>query len=279
MLERVDRVLLAVKDAQEAATTLTAVLGGEKVREDQIGIYNAGRVVVQCGRAEFELLAPAGEGAVASHLAQWGEGLFAAGFAARDIGAISRHIDDAGLHFRDEAGQVFIEPGQTRGMRTVITPEMEMGAPGLITHLYEVTNIVEDHKQAASYYAHAFGLDAARFCPIESERWGYVGTLTMFDPPARLDRIELTQTTDPTKAMGRFFARRGESIYMCFAESDEPQAIIRNLSERDARFTGDPDFGDSLFIHPSGFHGMLMGISATNLAWKWSGRPELAPQG
>jgi hypothetical protein len=38
----------------------------------------------------------------------------------------------------------------------------------------------------------------------------------------------------------------------------------------------DEDFVGSMFIHPSALCGMLMGISRTNEAWKWSGRPELA---
>jgi len=33
---------------------------------------------------------------------------------------------------------------------------------------------------------------------------------------------------------------------------------------------------EGIFLHPSTLHGMLMGCSRTNLAWTWSGRPELA---
>jgi len=41
------------------------------------------------------------------------------------------------------------------------------------------------------------------------------------------------------------------------------------------RDPGDPNPA-GIFIHPSTFHGVLMGCSRTNLAWTWSGRPELA---
>jgi hypothetical protein len=116
---------------------------------------------------------------------------------------------DRGLNFTDEGGQIFIEPEQTRGMRTVITRASERNRVGLISYLYEVTNIVDDHKEAASFYTDAFGLDASRFSPIKSEQFGYKGTLTLFDPPARLDRIEITEITEPSLAMAASTRRRG----------------------------------------------------------------------
>ena len=277
MLKRVDRMQLAVRDRAMAADTFREVLGAEKAREDELRIFNAKRAVVQAGESEFELLEPAGDGAVASHLERWGEGIFAAGFSTDDPGALARRMDDRGLPFGEEGGQIFIEPDQTRGMRTVITRSSEREPVGLISSLYEVTNIVEDHEEAASFYADAFGLDASRFSPIKSEQWGYTGTLTLFNPPARLDRIELTQITEPSLAMGRFFARRGPSIYMCYAETDNTGAIRERLEARGSRYTaGRENGGGNLFVHPTALHGMLMGISRANLAWTWSGRPELA---
>jgi hypothetical protein len=268
---------LAVRDRVMAADTFGEVLGAERVQEDELRIFNAKRTVVQAGESEFELLEPAGDGPVASYLEGSGEGIFAAGFSTDDPGALARRMDDRGLRFREEGGQIFIEPDQTRGMRTVITRSGEREPVGLISSLYEVTNIVEGHEEAASFYADAFGLDASRFCPIKSEQWGYAGTLTLFDPPARLDRIELTQTTEPSLAMGRFFARRGPSIYMCYAETDNTGAIRERLEARGSRYTaGRENGGGNLFVHPTALHGMLMGISRANLAWTWSGRPELA---
>jgi hypothetical protein len=277
MLLRVDRMQLAVRDCMVAADAFAEVLGAEKVREDELRVFNAKRTVVQAGESEFELLEPAGDGAVASHLERWGEGIFAAGFSTDNPGALARRMDDRALRFREEGGQIFIEPDQTRGMRTVISRWSEREPVGLISSLYEVTNIVEDHEGAASFYADAFGLDASRFCPIKSEQWGYTGTLTLFDPPSRLDRIELTQITEPSLAMGRFFARRGPSIYMCYAETGNTGAVRERLEARGSRYTaGRENGGGNLFVHPTALHGMLMGVSRANLAWTWSGRPELA---
>jgi Glyoxalase/Bleomycin resistance protein/Dioxygenase superfamily len=162
------------------------------------------------------------------------------------------------------------------GMRTVLQQSARRDPVGGISGLYEVTNIVEDHERAASFYARIFGLDQSRFSPITSEHFGYTGTLTLFDPPARLDRIEITQITQASLAMGRFFARRGPSVYMCYAETGDVGALSERLETLGARFE---PFGDNmgLFVHPSSLCGMLMGISQTNVAWRWSGRPELAP--
>jgi hypothetical protein len=65
---------------------------------------------------------------------------------------------------------------------------------------------------------------------------------------------------------------------MCYVETDDVQAVQRRLQARGARYAGrsdDPN-PEGLFIHPTALHGMLMGVSRTNLAWAWSGRPELA---
>ncbi len=149
---------------------------------------------------------------------------------------------------------------------------------GLVKWLYEVTNLVDDHQQAAAFYTDMFGLDATKFSPIQSEQYGYTGQLTLFNPPQQLDRIELSQITEPSRAMGRFHARRGQSIYMGYVETDDVAAVQSALEAQGARYTGrtnDPN-PEGLFIHPTALHGMLLGVSRTNLAWTWSGRPELA---
>jgi catechol 2,3-dioxygenase-like lactoylglutathione lyase family enzyme len=277
MLDRVDRMLLAVRNRAAAVTTFSDILGAERVREDTLGPpYSARRSVVQAGDSEFELLEPDGEGLVSQHIERWREGIFAAGFSTSDLSDIARRLDDARIHFTYQGAQLFIEPDQTKGMRTVIQLGESREPVGLISGLYEVTNVVEDHRQAAVFYAGIFGLDESRFAPIESELYGYAGTLTLFNPPARLDRIEITQITEPSRAMGRFFARRGPSIYMCYAEAPDVGAIRERLESLGARYE---PFGDSmgLFVHPSALAGMLMGLSLTNVGWRWSGRPELAP--
>ena len=278
MLTRVDRILLAVRDREAAADTFRDILGAERVREETSPLLGALRTVVQAGVSEFELLEPAGDGPVAAQLERWGEGIFAAGFATSDVEALAARLSDRGVQYSRDSGRLFIPAGQTPGMNTVISPDEPRSPVGLIKWVYEVTNIVDDHARAAAFYADIFGLDASRFSPIHSEQYGYTGTLTLFNPPEQLDRIELTQITEPSRPMGRFYARRGQSIYMCFVETDEVAAIQGRLEERACRYTParpDPE-PQELFIHPTALHGILMGVSRTNLAWVWSGRPELA---
>ena len=278
MLIRVDRVQIAVRDRAAAEETFRDVLGAEKVREDSSEILQAKRSVMQAGVSEFELLEPAGEGPVRDHLERWGEGLLSAGFATTDLFALCDRLSANSVLWREEHGQVHIEASQTPGMRIVLSEETERAPVGPVRWLYEVTNIVDDHTAAAAFYTDTFGLDPSRFSPIASKDYGYTGQLLLFDPPARLDRIELSQITDPSLAMGRFAAKRGQSIYMCYVETDRVPDVIERLERRGAKHARRKDAHnpEGLFIHPSSLHGVLLGVSRTNLAWLWSGRPELA---
>lgn len=281
MLTSVDRVQIAVRDRDAATETLRVLLGAKAVRSDEVRALGARRAVVQAGTSEFELLQPSGDGAVADFLAERGEGLFAAGFATANLDRLCARLEAKGVQVTCEGEQAFLARDQTFGMRTVLSPERERPPVGLIRFLYEATNVVGDRQVATNRYADHFGLDPERFCPITSEQWGYTGTLTMFDPPSKLDRIEVIQTTDPTKAMGRFHARRGDELYMCYVESDDVDAIAERLEARGGTFwkRGERPGLDGLFIHPTALHGVLVGVSRTTLAWSWSCRPDLVVGG
>jgi hypothetical protein len=110
---------------------------------------------------------------------------------------------------------------------------------------------------------------------------GYEGTLTLFDPPARLDRIELSQTfADQPGTMRRFVERRGgDALNMCFIETDEFDTLKQRLLDAGATLTargGDiATERDGMWVHPKNLHGLLLGISRGMFAWEWSGRPDL----
>jgi hypothetical protein len=279
MLERVDRIQLAVTDAAETARAFQEILGAEPAREDDSDYLGARRTVLALGASEVELCAPRGAGIARMHLDRWGPGLLTAGFSVASVAALRAHLIAEGVEFTKDGEQTYLEPTETAGMRVVVSPETGSRRLGLVSHLYEVTNtLVSPWPDAAERYTRLFGLDPGRFSPITSERFGYTGTLTLFDPPGRLDRIEICQVTRPDTAMGRWAARRGDSLYMCYAETEDVGAIVRRLTRRGARFTprgGDPSAErDGLWIHPSALGGLLLGISRTTVAWEWSGRPE-----
>lgn len=278
MLTYVDRIQLVVDDRERAVQTWQALFGAEREgpvdRSEPLG---AARTTVRAGATLFEFLEPDAQGPAETFAARWGQGLFGAGFSTADLTALARRLDAAGVSYRDDHGRLVLDDTATDGMPTTLAQDRDRSAVGHIRFAYEVTNVVADWRATATRYTHLFGLDPSRFSPIKSDQYGYEGTLTLFDPPDRLDRVEITQAQGGG-AMSRFFHRRGPSLYMCYIETDDVEALAARLTARRARFaySEERDHSVGLFIHPSALHGMLMGVSLTGYAWSWSGRPELA---
>ena len=279
MLKRVDRVQIAVRDNATAERVVAEVFGGELLRRDDLAILRAKRSTMQAGSSLIELLAPDGAGPIADFVAKYDGGLYGAGFSVEDLDAAARHLEANGVRFERSAGQLYLDPTATFGINAVLSAHHERNPVGAIKWIYEVTNVVGDWRAASDRYAKIFGLDASRFSPITSPEFGYTGTLTLFNPPARLDRIEISQITDYEKAMGRFHRKRGDSLYMFFVETDDVDALAKRLEAQGSKFAPRPrdQAGmPELFIHPSAFNGVLIGVSRTEHAWTWSGDPERA---
>ena len=275
MLTRIDRIQLVVPAAAPAAAAFFRVLGAELERRDAVVALGARRVVLRLGSSEIELLEPAGDGPAASFLARTGGGLFAAGAATHEIGRVAAHLRAGGVSFAEEGRQLFISDAAP-GLNVVISAEPLHAPVGLVRHLYEVTYVVADHARAAGRIAKVLGLEARNFVPIASAEFGYSGVLTLFQAD-QLDRIEVITPTDAGKTMGRFFGRRGASLYMCYAEADDLGPLRERLSEHAPNdWTGPPAGAplDNLFVHPRALAGLLIGVSRTTFAWTWSGKPE-----
>ena len=282
MLDRCDRVQIAVHDAAKAAQRFGLLLGSEIARRDHSRHLGARRTILAVGESEFELCEPDGAGLTQDFLAKRGEGLMTAGYCTADLDGMVKRWEGLGVAYDRDAEQLYVAPGTTFGLPMVISETTYRPRIGPVSSLYETTNtLVSDWRRVAAVYAGLFGLDPARFSEIGSERFGYIGTLTLFDPPNRLDRIELSQVTDDVHAMGRFAKKHGDSLYMCYVEVHDWPAVRGRLLEADARYTPrgsdpatDPDGG---WVHPKELHGLLLGVSRTGLAWDWSGRKELVP--
>lgn len=275
MLKRVDRVQIAVANLDAAEKIAADTFGAELVRRDAAEPVGARRSTMQAGSSLIELLAPAGAGPVKDFVDRWTSGLFGVGFSVADLDAAASHLQTQRIKVIRDAGQLFIDPEASGfGMRVVLSTHHERAPVGAIKWIYETTNVVSDWRAASARYTQMFGLNPAIFVPIESKEFGYAGTLTMFDAPARLDRIEISQIINPAGAMGRFHRKRGDSLYMFFVETDDADALARRLESRGARFaahTRDAAGLAELFIHPSAFLGVLVGVSRTEHAWIWSG--------
>ncbi|MBW2390637.1 MAG: hypothetical protein JRG89_19720 [Deltaproteobacteria bacterium] len=288
MLTRIDRVQLAVPDRATAAQGWIQLLGAEHAGDDEIPGLGASRTRYRLGHSWIELLEPSGSGAVADAVKRRGAHLFAAGAATADLAELTARLRERGIKPLEESGQLHLSARETggHGLRLVISADDadDAGAAepvGAIDGLYEVTNLVSDAKAATEHCAELFGLEPAAFVPIDSRHYGYQGTLTLFDPD-RLHRFEIITPHVPDNTMGRFFARAGDSLYMAFAESDELVALEERAKEAGIGHTPvrAPDHkkeregADTLFLHPKGLGGMMLGLSRPGYAWNWSGHPE-----
>jgi hypothetical protein len=283
MLTRVDRVQVVVGNRSAAASAFQNLLDAAVVRADRVACLAARRTVLRLGSSEVELLEPDGAGVAGDFLSATRGGLFAAGVATRDRIALRRRLEARPMDFLEEGQQLFLSPDQLdiAGLRLVVSDDVEPEPIGLISHLYEVTLLARSHQASAATFASHFGLDSSHFAPIRSLEYGYEGVLTLFHPD-RPDRLEIITPTDPVKTMGRFFGRRGPSLYMCYGESDHLEKIRERLLEHAPRdWTGPPQDMQpgNLFIHPKALGGMMLGVSRTSLVWMWSGRPERVTPG
>jgi hypothetical protein len=279
MLKRVDRVQIAVTDLSHAEKIATSVFGAETVRRDRVAALCARRATMQAGTSLLELVEPDGAGPAQEFVDRWQSGLFAAGFSVDDLDGAAHHLERQGAKFERAPGQLFLDPSATRGMRVVLSQRHERPPVGLIKWIYEVTNVVGNWRAAADQYAALFALDPAKFVPIESKDFGYTGVLTMYDSPARLDRIEIAETIKPELAMGRYHRKRGDSLYMFFVETDEVSAIAERIEAAGSKanvWRHDEAGAAEMFIHPNQFLGVLVGVSRSEVAWTWSGDPERA---
>jgi len=281
LIERVDRMQLAVRDRAAAEESFARLFGAERARLDESAYLNAWRTVLALGESELELCEARGPGIVRDFVERWGEGLLCAGYASAQLNALAAHLDAIGAPYLREGDQLYLPGTTTAGFPMVISPLAERARVGPVSFFYEATNTLDsDWRAAADLYTKLFQLDPTKFSPISSARFGYEGTLTLFDPPARLDRIELSQTfPDRPSAMRRFVEKRGgDSLYMCYLETDDYDALQRRLLEGGAtlipRGASIETERDGCWVHPKCLHGLLLGISRSTLAWEWSGRPE-----
>ncbi len=280
MLSYIDRIQMVVPDRGVAAARWKALFDAEQVGEDGSRALNAHRTTVRAGATDFEFLEPAGPGPAADFAAKWRQGLWGVGFATDDLAALEARVRSRGVEPIEEKGRLIL-PDASSGMPITLSasgPRERVG--NVMRFVYEVTNPVADAQQSIDAFTDLYGLEASRYSHIRSEAYGYEGALTLFNPPAQLDRVEMVRTFGGG-AMDRFYERRGPSLYMCYIETDDVLALGERLEMNEGRYANArdryPETG--LYIHPTALFGMLMGVSRTDFAWVWSGRPELAGPG
>ena len=106
MLDRCDRVQIAVADRGKAAARYIELLGGAVARHDTSRHLAAKRTVLAIGESEFELCEPDGAGATQDFLSKRGEGLMTAGYSTADPDLMMKRWEGLGVPFDREGEQL-----------------------------------------------------------------------------------------------------------------------------------------------------------------------------
>jgi len=276
MLDRVDRIQMTAPNASGVARRWCELLDASVVGEDPVAPLGAIRVTVAVGDSLLEILEPTEPGIAQAHLDLGAGGPMSIGFATSNMDALHDHLARLNIHGVAIGDQLLLQPEALGipGLAVLVSPHEERSRVGLMRNLYEATHLTADAARTTAEFARIFDLDATAFVPIQSEQYGYDGTLTLIDP-SRLDRVETIHPFDESKTMGRFFKRFGPSMYMCYGETDDLGGVrdrAKALAAGD--WTGSDDNDDGLFIHPRALGGLMLGVSRTTHAWTWSGYPE-----
>ncbi len=281
MFNAVDRILVAVRDLDNAEANYRNVLGATVVGDVDSAHLNCRIRRMAVGVSEVELCTPLGPGLVQTRLDQFGEGLLFGGVTTGNLDGFAALLDSKGIAYVEADGRIYPDQDKLYGLplavsASPVSPPVRAGGP--VEFLYELTMVLKSNwRDVAQCYADSLGLDRKNEVDITFARFGYEGTLMKFHPD-HLDRIELSEAHDPAFPMGRFSAKRGDAFYMCYVQTDDLADIIARLERHGHRWTRRTDTPveqDGLWINPSALNGVLMGVSRSSLAWGWSGKPEL----
>ncbi|GAA5233576.1 VOC family protein [Verticiella sediminum] len=280
MFKNVDRILVAVQDLDQAEQNYRNILGATPIEDFESRYLNAKVRRIALGASEVELCQPLGPGPIATRLQEKGEGLVCGGVTTDDLTSFAKHLDERGVPYVAADDRIYPESTSLYGLPLAVSASPQPPRPranGPVEYLYELTMVLKTSwGTVAQHYADAFGLDRENEVGIVFARFGYEGALLKFDAD-RLDRIELSEAHDTAYPMGRYTARHGDALYMCYVETDDLADIIARLDKHGCRWTRrttTPVERDGLWIHPSALNGILLGVSRSSLAWGWSGKPE-----
>lgn len=260
MLQRTDRVCLAVPDAGKAAEDFAAIFDTLIVDVSLDKITNAVRTTLQWGQDQVELFEPQGDGPVADFLDGGHSGLFAGGFASADPEAVAARLQERGVNVHQQSTARFmVLPDEFNGTGVVLTKTQEHDRIGLNDKIWQITYAVPDIKAAVANYSLLFGLEETFTNYYTSDNFGYEGAITWFDARVggMLDSLEYLEPNDDSMAVARFVRRNGNGIYMASVETDDIPAIKQRVTSTGNGWQG-TDFGG--FIHPKRLHGLLLGL-------------------
>ncbi len=120
----------------------------------------------------------------------------------------------------------------------------------MLGDVIELSIVVRDLEAAVARYTKLFGLKVHR--RGESKEFGFKNAIL----PLGNGHIEFLEPTDPSKAVGKFLARKGEGVYLVgFECKDIPGAVARIKSEG-GRVDARKD--EIAWVHPADAHGVFV---------------------
>jgi catechol 2,3-dioxygenase-like lactoylglutathione lyase family enzyme len=268
MLERTDRLALAVPEADAAAATFRGLFECEVVGDEADAAAVARRVTLAFGRDRVELFEPSGPGPVADFLTAGRRGVFAGGFALHDPAKLAARLARDGVTVHAQDGDRFVVfPADLMGTGVILMPSEERARVGLADKIWQITYAVADLEEAISFYGERLGIAEMFTSRYRHAGFGYEGAIAWFDAHerGRLDSLEYLEPTDPGKAVARFVQRQGAGIYMASIEVDDVDALRARVDAGGPGWDGAAGFGG--FIHPRRLHGLLLGVTTYEL---WS---------
>jgi hypothetical protein len=277
MLERTDRMVLAIRDADAVAEGFHRIFETRVAGDEKDALLGARRLTLSFGRDQVELVEPRGPGPVADFLAAGRSGAFAGGFALGDPSAAAARLERAGVRVHPQGPDRYVVlPADLHGTGVILSSPATSEPVGLCDKIWQISYAMPRLREAVDRYTDLFGLGDRFTNFYDSELYGYTGAITWFDARDRapLDSLEYLEPIDHEKAVGRFVARNGTGIYMASIESNEIPEIQRRVQASGTGWQG-TDFGG--FIHPKRLGGLLLGLvgfERWNARRPLPGRPE-----
>jgi hypothetical protein len=262
MLERTDRLALAVPNVEVASATFRSLFDCEIVGDESDPAAVARRVTLAWGRDLLELFEPRGPGPVADFLTAGRRGIFAGGFALRDPAKLAAHLARDGIPVHAQDGDRYaVFPADFMGTGVILSPLDERPRVGLADKIWQITYAVADLDEAVSCYGERLGIAELFTNYYQHHGFGYKGAIAWFDARAHglLDSLEYLEPADPDKAVARFVQRQGAGIYMASVLVDDLAALERRVQAGGPGWEGSRGFGG--FIHPRRLHGLLLGVT------------------
>lgn len=127
----------------------------------------------------------------------------------------------------------------------------------MLGDVIELSIVVKDLEVAVKQYETLFDLKVYK--RNESKEYGFKAAIL----PLGKGHIELLESTDPSKAIGRFLATHGEGVYLVGFETEDIPGSVKKLRERAAKVAHPSPDAPVAWVHPKDTHGVYVELRKT----------------